>query len=79
MDPVGRGGDRSRSPTQRGPPARRESPNSLRGAGPECGLGTRVDSESVFSGMNRAERRGPGESALARTGTKGGRVYDGGP
>eukprot|EP00969_Alexandrium_andersonii_P089122 3933500-Alexandrium_andersonii.AAC.1 len=78
MDPVGRGDDRSRSPTPRGPLARQEAPHSSEGAGPECGLGARVDIEIVFSSMNRAERRGPGESAHARKGSKRDRADSGG-
>eukprot|EP00969_Alexandrium_andersonii_P336942 14893040-Alexandrium_andersonii.AAC.1 len=65
MDPDGRGGDRSRSCTQRGPPAQPEAPNTRTGArGPECGPGTRADT-SVFCNMSRVRASGPGESTHA--------------
>eukprot|EP00969_Alexandrium_andersonii_P047276 2074377-Alexandrium_andersonii.AAC.1 len=63
MDPDGRGDDRSRSHTQRGPPAQLEAPDTRTGKrGPECGLGTRAN-PSVFCSMSRVYTSGPGELA----------------
>eukprot|EP00969_Alexandrium_andersonii_P124625 5508755-Alexandrium_andersonii.AAC.1 len=60
MDPDGRGGDRSRSPTLRGPPARPEAPSAPRGSTePERGPGTHLDTR-VFTHMNREGTGGPG-------------------
>eukprot|EP00969_Alexandrium_andersonii_P093605 4134675-Alexandrium_andersonii.AAC.1 len=60
MCPEGRGGDRSRSRTQRGPPATPEAPENRTGdVTPECGFGTHLDTID-FLAMSPWARRGPG-------------------